>query len=40
MTKKEEADAEIDVLRQKCQEEEEARLLHQQKDDEAAAEEA
>lgn len=37
--KKEEADQQIDIVRQKCQEEEEARLLQQQKDDEAAAEE-
>lgn len=40
ITKKEEADQQIDIVRQKCQEEEEARILHQQKDDQAAAEEA
>ena len=37
---KEDADQQIDVVRQKCQEEEENRILAQQKDDEAAADEA
>lgn len=33
LTKKEEADQQIDIVRQKCQDEEEVRILHQQKDD-------
>lgn len=39
ITKKEEADQEIEIVRQKCQDEEEARILQQNKDDETAAEE-